>query len=55
MFTSAPTANAPALKHLSTTAEFATTAFGVPDLTRHSSLTSAGTAFTASPPLLIMP
>ena len=42
MLTEAPTASAPALKHRSTTAEFLTTASGLPERTRHSRRTSAG-------------
>lgn len=37
IFTLAPTANAPDLKHLSMMLEFFSTALGVEDLTRHSS------------------
>ena len=55
MFTDAPTAIAPARKQRSTASEFSTTTLGVADRTRHSSLTSDGTALTASPPLVIIP
>ena len=55
ILTEAPTAIAPALKQRSTMAELRTTASGVDERTRHSNFTSAGTALTASPPLVMIP
>ena len=55
MFTFAPTASAPARKQRSTASEVSTTTLGVDERTRHSSLTSDGTALTASPPRVMMP